>query len=391
MHRAAFMQELKQMQFQTAYEGWQSRRLSQAEAASLLGISERSFRRYRDRYETEGEAGLQDRRLSTPSPRRAGSSEVSRLLADYKANHRDWTVRHYYSFYTRQGGTRSYSFVKNTLQQAGYVTRSKGKGKHRLKRERKPLPGMMIHQDGSKHEWIAGQYHDLIVTMDDATNEHYSMFLVEEEGTQSSLRGVQEVIEKKGLFCSIYTDRGSHYWTTDTAGGKVNKHNLTQFGRAMKELRVEMIPAYSPEARGRSERMFGTHQGRLPRELALHGITTIEAANEYIQKVYLPHHNQEFSRKAPEEGAAFVPWPGGNLEDYLCEKHSRTVRNDNCVSFNGVILQIPSDTYRHHYVKSEVTVHVYLDNTMAIFHGPRKLAEYGQGGELISHQNKLAA
>ena len=234
----------------------------------------------------------------------------------------------------------------------------------------------MLHQDGSTHEWVPGQHWDLIVTMDDATNEHYSMFFVEEEGTQSSFRGVREVIEARGLFSAFYSDRGSHYWTTPEAGGKVDKVNLTQFGRAMKHLGIHMIAAYSPEARGRSERAFATHQGRLPKELALAGITDMTAANRYLREVYRPAFNAEFAQPPIEDGSAFVPFLGGNLNDILCEQFERTVGKDNCVRFEGLTLQIPSDRHRCHYVKAKVRVHRYQDGTLAIFHGPRQLANY---------------
>ena len=212
--------------------------------------------------------------------------------------------------------------------------------------------------------------------MDDATGRHDSMFFVPEEGAASSFRGMRELIEKKGLPSSLYTDRGSHYWTTPEAGGKVDKTNLTQFGRAMKQLGIEMIPAYSPEARGRSERAFRTHQERLPKELALAGITTMEAANRYLADVYLPAFNAEFSHPAPEEGSAFIPCPGASLDEILCEHYERIVGNDNCVSFEGQTLQIPSDRYRLHYVRATVRVHRHPDGSLSLFHGPRKLSDY---------------
>ena len=220
------------------------------------------------------------------------------------------------------------------------VKKAPKRGAHRKRRERAPIAGMLLHQDGSTHQWVPGKMWDLIVTMDDATGEHYSMFFVEEEGTWSSLCGIRDVIRKKGLPCSLYTDRGSHYWHTAEAGGKVDKKNLTQVGRAMHHLGIEMIAAYSPQARGRSERAFKTHQERLVKELALAGITTMEAANRYLQQVYLPAFNAEFSKPAATPGSAFVPWISGNLDDILCEQYSRTVGRDNCVSFEGVILQI---------------------------------------------------
>ena len=269
----------------------------------------RTFRRYIDRYEEDGLDGLLDKRLSQVSHRRAPVDEVLRLVDRYRRRHDGWNVKHYYAWYRRDGGQRSYSWVKNTLQAAKVVKKAAKRGAHRKRREPAPWPGMLLHQDGSDHEWVPGQHWDLIVTMDDATNAHYSMFFCEEEGTQSSFQGVREVIEAKGLFCSLYTDRGSHYWHTPEAGGKVDKVNLTQFGRAMRQLGIEMIPAYSPEARGRSERAFGTHQGRLPKELAAAGITDMDAANAYVRDVYLPAFNAEFAHPAREDGSAFVPCP----------------------------------------------------------------------------------
>jgi hypothetical protein len=250
---------------------------------------------------------------------------------------------------------------------------------------------MMIHQDGSRHEWVPGRQWDLIVTMDDATSEHYSMFFVEEEGTASSFRGVRDVITARGLFCSFYSDRGSHYWHTPEAGGKVDRDNPTQFGRALKQLGIDMIAAYSPEARGRSERAFGTHQGRLPQELALAGITDMAQANQYLSQVYLPAFNAEFAQPAMMAGSAFVPWIGGSLDDILCEQFERIVGADNCVRFEGLILQIPADQYRCHYVKAKVRVNRYANGALALFHGPRGLAYFTPDGRPITDDLQQAA
>jgi transposase len=271
MKQMQLLQEIRKMRFEEAYRWWTEGRLRQEEAARLLGVCERTFRRYIDRYEEAGLEGLIDKRLEQVSHRRAPVDEVLALTQRYHMRHDGWNVKHFYGWYRREGGTRSYTWVKNTLQAAGVVRKAPAHGKHRKRRERAPLPGMLLHQDASRHEWVAGQKWDLVVTMDDATSEHYSMFFVAEEGTVSSFRGVREVVESRGLFSSLYTDRGSHYWHTPEAGGKVDKANLTQFGQAMKQLGIEMIAAYSPEARGRSERAFATHQGRLPQELAGHG------------------------------------------------------------------------------------------------------------------------
>jgi hypothetical protein len=300
-------------------------------------------------------------------------------------------VKHYYSWYKRDGGKRSYTWVKNTLQSKGLVTRAPKRGAHRKRRERVPIPGMMVHQDGSRHEWVLGKKWDLIVTLDDATSEHYSMFFVDEEGTFSSFQGIRDVIRKRGLFSALYTDRGSHYWFTPEAGGKVSKTQPTQFGRAMQHLGIKMIAAYSPEARGRSERFFHTHQDRLVKELAARGIDTMDAANSYLSRVYMSAFNAEFMQPATEKGAAFVKWIGANLDDIHCEHYERTVTADNCVSFNGKTLQILSNKYRCHYVRVRVRVHYYMDGSMAIFHGPRKLADYDKQGKLKELKKKKAA
>ena len=382
MRRTELLQEVRKMRFEEVLEIWTERNITQEEAARMLGVSDRTFRRYIDRYREEGLEGLLDKRLTRASSRRAPVDEVAELLEQYKSRYKGWNVKHFYSFYQKDGGIRSYSWVKNELQVAKLVAKVKKKGVHRKHREPSALPGMMLHQDGSTHEWVEGKHWDLIVTMDDATNEHYSMFFVEEEGTASSFRGVKDAIEKHGLFSSFYTDRGSHYWHTPEAGGKVDKDNPTQFGRAMRHLGIEMIPAYSPEARGRSERAFKTHQDRLVKELAMKGITTMEEANRYIEEVYLPAYNKELSHPAALEGSAFVPIVGMDLYDVLCEQYGRTVRADNCVHFERKRLQIPKDEYRFHYVKVKVRVHVYPDESLAVFHGPRKLADYDCKGQL---------
>jgi hypothetical protein len=380
------------MRFEEAYEGWTQNRFTQEEAALLLGVADRTFRRYLVKYKESGIEGLIDMRLDQISHKRAPVDEVMALTTLYRGRYYGWNVKHFFSFYKKSHtGSRSYTWVKTTLQKEGLVAKSKKRGAHRKKRERAPIEGMMLHQDGSDHEWVPDIRWDLIVTMDDATSEHYSMFFVEEEGTSSSFRGVKETIEKKGLFCSIYTDRGSHYWTTPEVGGRVDKNNLTQFGRALKHLGIEMIAAYSPEARGRSERAFRTHQGRLPRELAMHNITTMNEANKYLAEIYMPSYNTEFTVLPAEKGSAFVPLISGPLDDVLCEHYTRIVGKDNCVSFEGFKLQIPKDQYRCHYNKVKVRIHRYVTGQLAIFHGPRKLAEYDSKGDIKVHVIKEVA
>ncbi|OPL14609.1 MAG: transposase [delta proteobacterium MLS_D] len=388
MRRTELLQETRKMRFEELYTSWTDGHVTQEQAALVLGVCDRTFRRYINRYEEDGLEGLSDKRLTQASHRRAPVDEVMKIADTYRQQHRGWNVNHYYSWYRRAGGTRSYTWVKNTLQSEGLVTKSRKRGSHRIKRDRAHLPGVMIHQDGSRHEWVPGCMWDLIVTMDDATGEHYSMFFVDEEGTDSSFQGVRNVILQRGLFSSFYSDRGSHYWYTPREGGKVSKTQLTQFGRAMKQLGILMIPAYSPEARGRSERVFSTHQDRLVKELAFQGITTMTAANRYLNRVYRPAYNAEFMQPAPEEGTAFVPWTGDTLDDILCYQEERTVRADNCVTFEGKLLQIPADQYRCHYVRVKVRVHRYIDGTLALFHGPRKLADYDAQG---TQKNKTKA
>lgn len=391
MRRTIWLQETRRMRFEEAYEGWQARRLTQGEAARILGVCDRTFRRYIGRYEEAGMEGLADKRLCQVSHRKAPVDEVMALADLYRNRYHGWNIKHFHSRYRREGGGRCYTWVKKRLQEASLMPKASRKGAHRKKRERSALPGMMLHQDGSTHEWVAGKHWDLIVTMDDATNEHYSMFFVEQEGTASSFRGVREPIENKGLFCSLYTDRGSHYWNTPESGGKVDKVNLTQFGKGMRRLGIEMIPAYSPEARGRSERTFGTHQGRLPNELAMMGITEIDPANAYLKAHYMPAFNAEFAKQAIGHGSAFVPYVGPSLDDVLCEQHERVAGNDNCVSFEGLKLQIPPDVYRCNYAKATVIVHRHADQSMAIFHGPRRLADYDAKGKPVQTKQKSAA
>lgn len=371
------------MRFEEIYDDWVHKRLNQEEAALILGVSDRTFRRYLSNYKDQGIDGLLDRRMNQISWRRAPVDEVIALTTLYESHYLGWNAKHFFSFYkNKHSGKRSYTWVKKNLQKQGLIRISCKKGVHRKKRERAPLEGMMLHQDGSDHEWIPNIRWDLISTMDDATSKHYSMFFVEEEGTSSSFQGMKEVIQKKGLCCSIYTDRGTHYWFTPKTGDEVDKQQLTQFGRAMNQLGIEMIPAYSPEARGRSERAFRTHQERLPKELALHGITSMAAANEYLKNIYMPAFNAEFAVPAAVEGSAFVPWINGEIDDILCEQYKRTVGKDNCVRFEGLSLQIPKDQYRCHYIKAKVRVHRYADGQLSIFHGPRKLASYDDKGNL---------
>jgi hypothetical protein len=393
MNRAIILQEIRRMQFIDLYGRWQQDRLTQEEAAQLLGVCERTFRRYCRRHEEEGVDGFVDNRLNKAAHNAAPVDEVMALLHLFETRYSNFTVAHFYDKYRdTHRGTRSYNWVKRQLQLHDVVKKAKKRGAHRRKRERALMRGMMLHQDGSTHEWVPGKHWDLIVTLDDATSDVYSGFFCEEEGTFSSFQGVEEVIVKHGLFCSLYTDRGSHYWLTKTANKKVDKQALTQFGRAMHQLGIELIPAYSPEARGRSERLFGTLQQRLPKELALAGITTIEKANRFLAENYWPLHNARFAVAPTEEESAFIPWvdSGMNLRDILSIQEQRTVNKDNTISYKNRVLQIPKQQDRCHFNKATVRVHEYQDGSLAIFYGPRKLVEYDGNGQRSAQQKKAS-
>jgi transposase len=380
--------------FRDVLSRWERSELSMLEAGELLGMSERQFRRYRDRYEEDGLEGLIDRRLGKASPKRVPARELRLMLDLYRDGYRGWNVKHFHEHLVRDHGFRwGYSWVKTQLHAAGLVGRAQRRGAHRRKRERKPCAGMMLHQDGSRAEWLEGQAGlDLIVTMDDATSTIYSAFLVEEEGTASTLQALLEVFGAHGLPGSLYTDRGSHYFHTPKAGEAVDKDRLTQVGRALDRLGIEHIPAYSPEARGRSERMFGTLQDRLPKELKRAGIRDVESANRFIRDVYLPAHNTRFARPAALPESAFVAADRTLLREVLCVQEERIVARDNTVAYDGLRLQLPPSPVRAHYVKARVKVRRYPDRTLALFHGPRLLARYDAAGQIIEgHSLKAAA
>jgi transposase len=384
MNRATWLQDRRMQKFRDVLSHWESGALSMMEAGELLGMSERQFRRYRDRYEEDGLEGLLDRRLGKPSPQRVPGRDRERMLALYREAYRGWNVKHFHEHLRRDHGFRwGYTWVKTQLHTAGLIERAARRGAHRRKRERKPCEGMMLHQDGSRAAWLAEQPAlDLIVTMDDATSTIYSAFLVEEEGTASTFRALLDVFGAQGLPSSLYTDRGSHYFYTPKAGETVDKDRLTQVGRALDQLGIEHIPAYSPEARGRSERMFATLQDRLPKELALASIRDIKAANRFIHDVYLPAHNARFAKPPALPESAFVPVDPAQLREVLCVQEERIVARDNTVAYEGLKLQLPQNPARAHYVKARVKVRHYPDRTIALFHGPRLLARYDAEGRL---------
>jgi len=385
MNRTTWLQDRRMQKFRDVLSRWDRGELSMLEAGELIGVSERQFRRYRDRYEEAGDAGLLDRRLGRASDRRVPADAVEDMLELYRTRYRGWNVKHFHEHLVRDHNFAwGYTFTKTQLHAVGLVERARRRGAHRRKRPRKPCEGMMLHQDGSRFGWLAGEPQlDLIVTMDDATSTIYSAFLVEEECTASSFQGLLETFVARGLPSSLYSDRGSHYFVTLKAGEAVDKTRLTQVGRALARLGIEHIPAYSPEARGRSERMFGTLQERLPKELKLAGIADIEAANRFIAAVYLPAHNARFARPPEIADSAFVAADAALLVEILCVEQERVVGRDNTVIWGGLRLQLPESRLRHHYVKATVKVRHYPNGALAIFHGPRCIGRYDATGHEI--------
>jgi transposase len=384
MRRTEALQGVRMIKFRSVFDRHETGELSQIDAAALLGISERTFRRWCVRFDDSGDAGLLDRRLGQASGRRVPGERELQIETLYRTRYNGFTAKHFHEHLVRDHAfTWGYTWTKVFLQSKGLLSRAKTRGAHRRKRPRRPLPGMMLHQDGSRHEWITGlDAMDLIVTMDDATNTIYSGFLVPEEGTGSTFQALLDVFGQHGLPLSLYTDRGSHYFYTPEAGGPVDRKSPTQVGRALAQLGVAHIAAYSPQARGRSERLFGTLQDRLVKELALAGIATVAAGNEFIRDVYIPAHNARFAVKAELEGSAFVAIPGVDLAEILCVQEERQVGNDNTVVFHMLRLQIPPSPLRAHFVRSTVKVRQYCDGSHAIFHGPRCIGRYDAHGAL---------
>jgi transposase len=392
MRRSEALQGVRMIKFRSVLDRYESSELTQTDAADLLGITERTFRRWCHRYGEGGEAGLLDRRLGHASGKRVPVDRSEEVEALYRTRYSGFTAKHFHEHLVRDHGFHwGYTWTKAFLQSKGLLERAKRRGAHRRKRPRRPLPGMMLHQDGSRHKWLAGlDAMDLIVTIDDATNTIYSAFLVPEEGTASTFRALLEVFGQHGLPLSLYTDRGSHYFHTPEAGGPVDRTRPTQVGRALAHLGVEHIAAYSPQARGRSERLFQTLQDRLVKELALAAISTVEAADRYLREVYIPAHNTQFAVKAEQEGSAFVAIPGVDLHEILCVQEDRQVDKDNTVVFARLRLQIPPSPLRSHFVKARVRVRRYHDGSHAIFHGPRCLARYDAAGVLQEQTQQVA-
>ncbi|RJO67838.1 MAG: ISNCY family transposase [Myxococcales bacterium] len=358
------------------------------EAADILGVTPRTIRRMHASYKAHGLPGLIDRRRGSPSPRRAAFADVEQVLRLYREKYRDFNVKHFHEkLVEKHGLSYGYTWVKLVLQKAGMVKRSKGRGGHRQRRERRALFGQMLHLDGSEHEWLSlrpGERQELLLVVDDATGRNLAGRLVEAETTKSCLGIMRDVVEAYGIPAQLYTDRNSVYWVTEKGRGRVDKENLTQFGRAMEQLGVEMIAACSPQARGRSERWNATWQNRLVNELRAEGIETVEAANRYIGDVFLPEMNRRFAVEAKASGSAFVRARGADLERIFSVHHeSRTVANDNTVRVKGRVLQIEPSRFRETFARCTVDVLEHLDGTYSIIWKGRAIGRYDADGQTL--------
>lgn len=371
-----------------------SGQISWLDAAEILRWSPRTLRRWRWRYQQIGYDGLYDRRQKRPSPKRVPMKTAEKVLRLYREQYRDFNVRHFHEKLVEEHGIKlSYQWVKTALQTAGLVARRQKRAVHRQRRERRPMRGMMLHIDGSTHSWLPGQNwkQDLIAIVDDATSEVYAAYLVEEEGTLSVLAGLKAVMEEHGLFCSLYSDRGSHFFHTPEVGGPVDKTRPTQIGRALAQLGIEHIPSYSPEARGRMERFYGTWQGRLPQELRKAGITEMAAANEFIRRKMIPWHNGKLAVKPAEPGSAFVPVGTADLDGILSVREERVVNNDNTVAFGKLKLQLEPVRWRGTLAKCRVQVCQHVDGRLSVRYGPRLVGWYDTQGQPLKIKQLEAA
>jgi transposase len=355
------------------------------EAAEIIGVSDRTMRRWRERLEEHGYDGLTDRRKGKQSQRRVAVKTCEEVLGLYQERYFDLSAKHFHEKLKEEHSIElSYTWVKQALQGAGLVERRRRRGPHRRRRERRPLPGMLLHIDGSQHRWLNDdRWYDLIVILDDATSEIYYAQLVREESTRTVMAALRAVIEQKGVFCALYSDRASHFFVTPKAGESVDKHRLTQVGRALKELSVQMIPAYSPQARGRSERSFGTWQGRLPQELRLAGVTTREDANRFLRDRYIAEFNAKFTTPAAEKGSAFRRPTRTDLDWIFTVQTERSVAKDNTFTLQNQIWQLDQTRWRYSLAGCTVTIHEHLDDTISVRYGAHVVGCYDRNGNSL--------
>ncbi len=365
-------------------------KLSWLQAADILGITPRHIRRLKKSYEQGGWGGLRDHRAGALRRKRLPVATIRELLKLRRERYPDFSIQHFYDFATEKHGLKlSYSWTRIVLQEAGLAEKAPGRGRYRRKRERRPLVGMLLHLDGSRHPWIEGLAEwDLIVVLDDADGRILFAHFFEEEGTVSTLLALKHVLINHGRFSELYTDRGSHFCRTAKAGKPASTEDYNgQVPRALRALGIRQILARSPEARGRSERAFGTIQGRLPQELKLHGVRDYPAANRYLTEVFVPDFNQRFSVKPIEKGSAFVPLAGVEVELLLSLQHERVVNKDNTVSFKNLSLQLPKAAGRLHFVRCPVLVHELLDDTLAVSHLGQVIARFEPiSGDLLPYR-----
>jgi transposase len=349
------------------------------EAAEIIGVTDRTMRRWRKQYEEHGYSGLWDYRKRSPSPKRVPVRDLEKVLQLYREKYFDLNVQHFHEKLRDQHGLKySYTWVKTALQEAGLVEKRKKPGSHRKRRPRRPLPGMMLHIDASEHRWFQDErYYELLVIMDDATSEIYYAQLVEAESTRSVMAALREVVETRGVFCSLYSDRAGHFFVTPKRGERIDPSRPTQVGRALQDLGIRMIPAYSPQARGRSERNFGTWQGRLPQELRLRGITNMDQANDFLRQEYIAEFNARFAVPASQRGSAFVRLRRKDLDWIFSAQHERTVNNDNTIEFERRLLQLNKTRWRNTLAGQMVVVHEHLDGRLSVRYGPHLIAQYG--------------
>ncbi len=355
------------------------------QAAEICGVTDRQMRRMKKRWEEQGYDGLVDGRGGRPRRKRIPVETIEELCRLRREKYMEFSVQHFWEKATEEHGLElSYTWAKLALQAAGLAEKSPGRGKYRRRRERRPMRGMMLHLDASRHRWIEGQpMWDLVVVLDDADGRILYARFVREEGTLSTLEALGAVLEEHGRFCELYTDRGSHFCHTAKAGEAAStEHAGGQVSRVLKALGIRQILAYSPQARGRSERAFGTIQGRLPQELRLAGITDYEAANLYLEQRFIPDFNRHFSIEPAEPGSAFIPLVGVDLELLLSVQHQRVVRNDSTVSVDNRTLQLPRTRTRAHYVRCPVLVHKFPGGDLGVSYQGDLLARYDAQGRL---------
>jgi transposase len=354
-------------------------------AADILGWSPRTLRRWRERYETHGYIGLVDKRRHRPSIRRVAAPEVGRLLQLYRERYTGFNVRHFHQIARREHGvTVSYSFLKYTLQAAGLVKKHRARGRHRRRREPRACFGELLHLDGSVHDWFTLDPKArpcLIAVSDDATKRVLQAAFYPSESRQAVMTSLAAVLRTEGIPMALYTDRAHWAFHTPSAKGPVDKTQLTQVGRALARLGIEHIPSYSPQARGRSERLNRTFQDRLVNELRVAGIATIAAANMYLADRFVPQHNATFARAPRDPASAFVALGPTDLDAILCHEDTRIVARDNTVSVDRRTLQIGPQPGRRSCAGLQVTVRHHLDGRITISQGARVFATFTAAGE----------